>query len=1020
MLRAAISLLLLATGAWAICNGPEMYRIPDGSDYRGYINRTSSGIVCQAWTSSTPHHISVTVPDVYKGLGNHNYCRNPFGDAAPGCFTIDESVPYELCSVGPVCSDPIVPIAQSLVLTPPGGNVTVGSFITLDCLPKPCDVYAAIGDNKPSSEVTKGSVVVPDGASMTLIATALFPDGGYKSTRVVYVVTPAPKDLSVALLPSADVVYTAPVLVELVGGGSASSKMIFFGDSTNGVLYKEPFWVYATAVITAVVGDTLLKVTYTINTPVRLPAFYPTGGVFVGAAFVTVVPSVTREVFYFRTSADGDWILVPTDNNTITVTSVGVTNVFICSSSIDVGASEVRNATIEVVAAQPPTCEPTPGTYVGTINVTCSVSGKVMVDSLCVNGACSFSSTTSLVSTGTFNVTGVANNGFGSTVVSSYLYTVVPKQLPPPTPTVCEGSFSGPILFGVAAEGQQAITPIVGEGAGRLDAYGSQWILTPLSSVPSNITVVFVAIPLSTLVAVPEVPLSCTMTLYPADAGKWSPYLRTDIPVESTPVIASLSLGNFSALEFTVLPVGGVLVRVWVASSLVALYMRRLWDGLVAMGNVGVRSEVGAVPVTPLVGGQLNRTTLLECATVCPGRFVTFPQCSCLPNTTTGGDVFETVPSFAATLEVVEGGSFLTGAPIRVVLSSIGDASTRKELVVVNTKFRCEAVGSPLLLVGDGIYTSTVVYAGSYKVCADDGNGLFEVPYASNAYLTVANVHPPMTTLSPCGAVSPGLLDVYVRGDLANSLVSVDGKPWASASGVISIDLSGAAQQVISVVTYAKLQGTTHTIGSQSCLYHRAPSSVDLSGATFAIDGRASLDSGIYSVSIRFENLPTSASDALLQAWVTEGACGAIPPSASYVTSNWVENGTTIAVSTDTPQQIPANSSSVFNVCLATPQGTSIPPRDLFLTAPHIVATQLTPQCNCTVGAYCTNISAPMSCLCVSNHTLVACATEAPTVETESSAPSPLVSVGILAGIGIGIAAAVLIRRSMNSRQPPS
>ena len=67
--------------------------------YRGCTNKTKSGRKCQKWTVQWPHRHSRT-PWRYrgKGLGNHNYCRNP--DNEPGgiwCYTNDRRKRWEYC-----------------------------------------------------------------------------------------------------------------------------------------------------------------------------------------------------------------------------------------------------------------------------------------------------------------------------------------------------------------------------------------------------------------------------------------------------------------------------------------------------------------------------------------------------------------------------------------------------------------------------------------------------------------------------------------------------------------------------------------------------------------------------------------------------------------------------------------------------------------------------------------------------------------------------------------------------------
>jgi len=68
-------------------------------DYRGCANTTISGRKCQKWTVQWPHRHNVTTGRYRgKGLGNHNYCRNP--DNEPGgiwCYTNDRRKRWEYC-----------------------------------------------------------------------------------------------------------------------------------------------------------------------------------------------------------------------------------------------------------------------------------------------------------------------------------------------------------------------------------------------------------------------------------------------------------------------------------------------------------------------------------------------------------------------------------------------------------------------------------------------------------------------------------------------------------------------------------------------------------------------------------------------------------------------------------------------------------------------------------------------------------------------------------------------------------
>jgi growth factor-related protein len=66
--------------------------------YSGPQNVTQSGLECQMWQESVPHiprhrPIDATVND-------HNYCRNPDGDASgPWCYTMDPTVSFGYLNV---------------------------------------------------------------------------------------------------------------------------------------------------------------------------------------------------------------------------------------------------------------------------------------------------------------------------------------------------------------------------------------------------------------------------------------------------------------------------------------------------------------------------------------------------------------------------------------------------------------------------------------------------------------------------------------------------------------------------------------------------------------------------------------------------------------------------------------------------------------------------------------------------------------------------------------------------------
>jgi len=89
----------------------ECYTQGDASDYRGSVNVTKSGLPCQMWSHQWPWaHEKEHFNFPNAGLGGHNSCRNPDGEATAWCYTLDLETRWELCDVGPpsaACDEPI-------------------------------------------------------------------------------------------------------------------------------------------------------------------------------------------------------------------------------------------------------------------------------------------------------------------------------------------------------------------------------------------------------------------------------------------------------------------------------------------------------------------------------------------------------------------------------------------------------------------------------------------------------------------------------------------------------------------------------------------------------------------------------------------------------------------------------------------------------------------------------------------------------------------------------------------------
>ncbi|XP_021361821.1 sushi, von Willebrand factor type A, EGF and pentraxin domain-containing protein 1-like isoform X1 [Mizuhopecten yessoensis] len=104
-----------------------------GLEYRGEMNSTVNGRVCQAWSDTTLHsHRYMKFVDKEA----NNFCRNPDKEVSPWCYTLDPSVRWEICPV-PLCSSldqcspPVLP-QNITVINPPKIAFFTGSVLLLE------------------------------------------------------------------------------------------------------------------------------------------------------------------------------------------------------------------------------------------------------------------------------------------------------------------------------------------------------------------------------------------------------------------------------------------------------------------------------------------------------------------------------------------------------------------------------------------------------------------------------------------------------------------------------------------------------------------------------------------------------------------------------------------------------------------------------------------------------------------------------------------------------------------------
>jgi len=85
----------------------ECYMRADGADYRGTVSTTRDGMECQRWSEQTPNQHTKTIANYPRaGLGGHNFCRNPDGEASPWCYVLDAQDRWDFCNVGTPSDSP--------------------------------------------------------------------------------------------------------------------------------------------------------------------------------------------------------------------------------------------------------------------------------------------------------------------------------------------------------------------------------------------------------------------------------------------------------------------------------------------------------------------------------------------------------------------------------------------------------------------------------------------------------------------------------------------------------------------------------------------------------------------------------------------------------------------------------------------------------------------------------------------------------------------------------------------------
>lgn len=69
--------------------------------YRGTVSKTKTNQTCQKWSTQIPHAHNITI-DSERGIGDHNYCRNPTNKSIAWCYTTSQQTEWDYCYI-PTC-----------------------------------------------------------------------------------------------------------------------------------------------------------------------------------------------------------------------------------------------------------------------------------------------------------------------------------------------------------------------------------------------------------------------------------------------------------------------------------------------------------------------------------------------------------------------------------------------------------------------------------------------------------------------------------------------------------------------------------------------------------------------------------------------------------------------------------------------------------------------------------------------------------------------------------------------------
>ncbi|XP_044070633.1 tissue-type plasminogen activator-like [Siniperca chuatsi] len=141
-------------------NSREMCQIGDGSNYRGFVSKSANGGRCRFWNNFKIRF------GASKGLGDHNYCRNPDQSLMPWCYVrkggkdVKEFCDITRCSTPTVNPPPAVDteLTCGVTLEQRMNKIVGGSFTPIESNPW---VAAIFRQSRQSHFLCGGSLIAP-------------------------------------------------------------------------------------------------------------------------------------------------------------------------------------------------------------------------------------------------------------------------------------------------------------------------------------------------------------------------------------------------------------------------------------------------------------------------------------------------------------------------------------------------------------------------------------------------------------------------------------------------------------------------------------------------------------------------------------------------------------------------------------------------------------------------------------------------------------------------------------------